>query len=265
LVGLQGEHVITLELKNKPLVEAILEVKWRVGNAPAPDPHYQLLLGRLYDRLQQDYPTHVALPTAQLPTEVAAQAGVVQHQLRPAPEDWPLVQIGPGVMSVNVTEKYSWPDFGPRCRAAVDALYAVHPSAGELHITSTMLRYIDAIDFDFTSLDALGFLAGKLKISVDLAQSLFDGTGVDRRASEIDVNLTFPSAQPRGRVRLRLVSGKRNQKPALIWETMVISRGRDVPTMPTGFDDWLESAHGLTHDWFFKMIEGELHERFSNG
>ena len=64
------------DLKNKPLVEAILEIRWHLvqppvtvqGPAqmmlPAADPHYRLLLGRLFDRLQKEYPVHEQLPTA---------------------------------------------------------------------------------------------------------------------------------------------------------------------------------------------------------
>lgn len=85
-------------LKNKPLVEAILEVKWAL-NAPAPnvslDPHYKLLMGRMFDRLSERYPTHEQLPTAMMPDEIAAY--LPQHRFRTGPEQWPLIQLGPGV------------------------------------------------------------------------------------------------------------------------------------------------------------------------
>ena len=47
------------ELKNKPLVEAILEIRWKLqGLPPGPqvDPHYKLLLGRLFDRHSRGIP-----------------------------------------------------------------------------------------------------------------------------------------------------------------------------------------------------------------
>ncbi len=77
------------------------------------------------------------------------------------------------------------------------------------------------------------------------------------------MNLVFPSQEPRGHMRLRLASGKKYEKPALIWETVVISSRPDAPNRPDKFGGWLESAHALTHDWFFKMIDGELLRRFS--
>lgn len=85
-------------LKNKPLVEAILEVKWAL-TSPTPgvqiDPHYKILLGRLYDKVCEQYPEHEQLPTATVPDEIVGHT--VQHRFRYAPNDWPLIQVGPGI------------------------------------------------------------------------------------------------------------------------------------------------------------------------
>jgi uncharacterized protein (TIGR04255 family) len=35
--------------------------------------------------------------------------------------------------------------------------------------------------------------------------------------------------------------------------------------MPASFSKWLDEAHDLTDEWFFKMIEGELERRFAGG
>jgi uncharacterized protein (TIGR04255 family) len=54
------------ELKNKPLVEAILELKWTLPAQATPgmegDPHYRLLLGRFSERVESSYPFHGPLP-----------------------------------------------------------------------------------------------------------------------------------------------------------------------------------------------------------
>ncbi|MBP8986104.1 MAG: TIGR04255 family protein [Syntrophobacterales bacterium] len=73
------------ELKNKPLVEAILEIRWKLQGLPSGpqvDPHYKLLLGRLFDRMLKDYPEHEQLPTANVPDELVGH--VVQHRFRVA-------------------------------------------------------------------------------------------------------------------------------------------------------------------------------------
>src|SRR5581483_2894612 len=115
-------------LKNKPLVEAILEVRWGlVSHAPGheSDPHYKLLLGRLYDRLQEKYPEHEQLPTAIIPDELVGH--VVQHRFRTSAKGWPLVQVGPGILTINSTAEYTWEDvFRPRSVDAVGRLYEAH-------------------------------------------------------------------------------------------------------------------------------------------
>jgi len=99
-------------LSKKPLVEAIFELRWKLQE-PTPgikiDPNYKLLVGGIYDKIRQSYPFYEQLPTSALPDEIAAY--VVQHRFRKATDGWPLVQIGPGVITVNDTEGYTWDDF----------------------------------------------------------------------------------------------------------------------------------------------------------
>ena len=139
------------KLTHPPLVEAILEVRWRLQEqAPgiAVDPKYKLLVGRLYDRLNGDYPFHEPLPSASMPDEMLGY--VAQHRFRTAAGAWPLVQVGPGLITLNDTQDYTWKAFEVRSRQLVDTLYRAYPDASTaLQVSSLQLRYIDAIPFDF--------------------------------------------------------------------------------------------------------------------
>jgi len=252
------------ELKNKPLVEAILEVRWKLqGSPPATqvDPHYKLLLGRLFDRMIGDYPEHEELPTASFPDELVGH--VVQHRFRKAPNSWPLVQVGPGVFTVNSTDDYRWPDFRPRVLSAVEKLYNAHPKVGDLKIANLILRYIDAVDFDYRVNNAFEFLRDKLKLSILLPRSLFDSTAVEDRPNGFTCQCSFRCQEPKGIVAIRFAAGKKGDAPAVIWETTVESTEDDLTEMPGAFEGWLDAAHKVTDDWFSKMIEGELERRFS--
>lgn len=252
------------ELKNKPLVEAILEIRWKLqGLPPGPqvDPHYKLLLGRLFDRIRKDYPEHEQLPTANVPDELVGH--VVQHRFRVAANSWPLVQVGPGVFTVNSTADYTWPDFRSRVLAAIEKLFDAHPKVDELKITNLILRYIDAVDFDYSGDNILEFLKDKLKVTFSLPINLFEGTDVERKPNGLTSHFSFRCHNPKGAITLRLATGQKENVPAVIWETTVESAGDDVPDMPKKFEGWLDAAHSLTDDWFFKMIEGELERRFS--
>jgi hypothetical protein len=46
-------------LKNKPLVEAIFEIKWglkQISEGLRVDPHYKILVGSLYAKIREEYP-----------------------------------------------------------------------------------------------------------------------------------------------------------------------------------------------------------------
>jgi uncharacterized protein (TIGR04255 family) len=253
------------DLKNKPLVEALLEVKWELPVQQVPgigeDPHYRLLLGRLSERVESDYPFHEALPTAQVPDALVAH--MAQHRFRVSRDGWPLVQVGPGLMTVNETEGYVWEDFRERCAQAVTNLFSAHPDKQKLRIQDLTLRYIDAVNVDFRQESAFKFLQEKMQTNILLPDALFDGERVKRNPTAFNWQASFPNELPGGLMTLRFAVGTHRDRPALIWETLVQTAREDISTLPDGFLSWLDQAHELTDDWFFKLIEGELERRFS--
>ena len=89
-----------------------------MGLAPVPntqvrrDPAYPLLYGRLYDRFKKDYAVVEDLPSVQAHPD--ASPYIVRHRMRKAAEKWPLVQVGPGVITVNEGKDYSWDESAKR-------------------------------------------------------------------------------------------------------------------------------------------------------
>lgn len=251
-------------LKNKPLVEAIFELRWELQE-PAPgmktDPHYKIIVGRIYDKVSNEYPFHEQLPTASMPDEIAGY--VVQHRFRKGKDKWPLIQIGPGIITVNDTEGYLWEDFEKRIIHSVNTLFEAYPDAkNNLIFNSVLLRYIDAIAFDFDKENIFNFLKEQMKTSINFYLKLFEGTGVKEQPLGFDLRASFVSTKPKGAVNLRFVRGKIKESDALIWETAVQSTSDDVPKNQDGIANWIKEAHDLTDDWFFKIIEGELLRRF---
>ena len=57
--------------------------------------------------------------------------------------------------------------------------------------------------------------------------------------------------------------GQKEGSPAVVWETVIQSSGVDVPHIPDDFGEWLDGAHAIADDWFFKLIDGELERRFA--
>jgi len=253
-------------LKNKPLVESILELRWELTSPAANvqvDPHYKFLLGRLYERLSDEYPEHEQLPSAMIPDEMSAH--MVQHRFRHAAADWPLVQIGPGIMTVNDTDKYLWEDFRARSLTAVEKLFEAHPNPQALKVDSLLLRYIDAVEFDCSADDVYAFLREKMKVTIALPENLFEDTPVQGTPSHFTWQSAHSCEEPRSVVTVRFATGQKDGAPALLWETMVHTQGPEVPVLPDGLAPWLDAAHRITDDWFFKLIAGELEARFNGG
>src|SRR5438034_9047205 len=95
-------------LKNKPLVEALVEIRWQLEPGSATglsrDPHYKFLLGKLFETVKARFPHHEELPAASVPEEMTSH--VVHHRFRKTPSGWPLIQVGPGIFSVNEAVRY---------------------------------------------------------------------------------------------------------------------------------------------------------------
>ncbi|QLA17176.1 TIGR04255 family protein [Desulfolutivibrio sulfoxidireducens] len=252
------------ELKNKPLVEAIFEMRWKlqgVPSGPQVDPHYKLFLGRLYDRLLTDYPEHEQLQTANIPDELVGH--MIQHRFRVEAGGWPLVQIGPGIFTVNSASDYSWIPFRKRVIASIEKLYEAHPKVSDLTVSNMVLRYIDAISFDFTKNNVYDFLREYLKMEVNFPDNLFLSTGVESRPANFTWQTSFNCQNPNGLISIRFATAHKDNAPVVVWETIVETIENDLPELPTHFCKWLDAAHAITDDWFFKMIEGELERRFS--
>jgi len=256
------------QLKNPPLVEVILEVRWELQDGPVPqtkaDPNYILLPGKLHDRLSNNYPYHEQLPQTSIPDEISPY--MVKHRFRHEKDGWPLIQVGPGILTVNHTKKYTtFDEFCPLAVSAVNQLFEVYPESESLKISSLLLRYIDAKEFDYKKDDVMTFLRDKMGVPLSLPGKLFETTGVEKVARNLMWNSSFPCRKPRGLATLKLATGVSNGRPALIWEQIVKSSHGDVPEMPKGFKNWIKDAHKVTESWFLSLIEGELEQEFNNG
>lgn len=251
------------ELKNKPLIEALMEIRWALqgeDSAPKTDPHFKILLGRLYDRVSESYPEVQQLPTARVPDEIFGSG--VQHRFRAKKNGWPLIQVGPGILTVNSTDDYTWEDFNPRAVDAVEKLFEAYPKKSDLRVSSLVLRYIDAVEFDYNQHNAFTYIEQFLKVKFQLPPNLF-AAGIQDRPTIFSWQTSHQCADPKGMVTLRFSSGQKDRHPAIVWETIIESAGQDLPAMPDCFQDWIDSAHDVTDDWFFKLIAGELERRFS--
>ncbi len=251
-----------VKLTNKPLVEAIFEIRWNLKKTDFGfiDPHYKIVVGRIYDKLSDEYPFHEQLATANMPDGMLEY--VIQHRFRKSENNWPLIQVGPGILVVNSTADYVWEDFEKRIIQAVSAFLDIYPdSKNTIKINKILLRYIDSINFDYNN-NIFKFLNDKLKIDVSIYKKLFENTDVNNKPRNFDLRFSYNSLKPKGIIDLRFKKGKNKDSDALIWETLIYSNSLEDTDIQKGISNWVKEGHILTDDWFFKLIEGELYERF---
>lgn len=256
-------------LKNKPLIEAMLELQWDLLESPRPmsaiDPGFRIFMGRYYDRMRGQYSHVEDLPASELPERIVPH--VARHQFWTGRGTWPVTQIGPGILTVNETDGYLWDTFRPRLVDAFKALTDSYPTEiSPLRLNQIVLRYIDSVQFnpDVSDVPMLAFLRGALHTNIAVDPLVFSDPKDAESPLGLTLSLTYRTQKPNGVVMLTLGNGTKGETPSIIWETKVASTGSDVPTSLLEFETWLDQAHTVSDQWFFALIRGRLLESFED-
>ena len=249
-------------LSNKPLVEAIFELKWDLSpyGDKNKDPHYRIIPGSIYAKIKDEYPFHEPLPTVNVPIEAASY--IIQHRFRKAENEWPLVQVGPGIITLNETEDYRWESFQDKICSLLQVFDDIYPEKENLQYSEVTLRYLDAINFEFEKEDVFDFLQKNMKTRIGLNQILFEKSGAKSKPLSFDLKFAFPVDYVHGVLHTRFRRGRKSESDAIIWETTTQSQDENVLQDIKNIEEWTNKAHELTDSWFFTMIEGELAQRF---
>lgn len=253
------------DLKNKPLVEAYVEIRWRLPEQEMGQSFdYKFLLGKLHDQIKGKFPYYEPLPSAHIPDEMAGHT--IQHRFRTQQDGWPVIQVGPGIFTFNETSEYIWARFKTDVLEVVEYYYSAYPQKEKLEPVSIFLKYIDDIQFDHTREDVREFLRDKLKVGIALPNGLFESGHIEHKPRSLNFEVSFPCDKPKGQAVVLFATGSSkkdgNESPSIIWYTTVLSIGNNVPIIPKGLENWLDSAHEITHDWFLKFSEGDLLRSF---
>lgn len=252
-------------LPRAPLVEALLELKWKLqatDRGTAIDPAYPLLPGSLYERVKSSFPFIERLPTAEVPDELTPQ--VVKQRFRRAKDGWPLLQVGPGVASLNFTTEYTWDTFSDVAREFYGQLLEAYWSAGMNRfpeIDSSMLRFINAVPLAAMPGDLLTALERRLHTHVALP-TIGHSPQITGEVSGLRLSVDYPLRSPKGTGSLKFGTGEHKGGMSFIWEESVHSLGEDVPRDRDAFHRWLTEAHSIAESWFFALVDTEFLREF---
>jgi uncharacterized protein (TIGR04255 family) len=262
-----------IKLKNNPLIEAWLEIRWQLVPGDVAnfmrDPGFPFALGAFYKNIKNEFGYREDLEASHAPDEMLPY--VVRHRFRPDKDKWPVLQLGPGVASVNFVDSYSWNAFSDLALYLREKLLDAYGET-ELKTQAVTLRYRNGEPFEYSSNNLLDFLRQNLNTSIALPVRIPGSVSSLPWPTSINVNSTFELIEPKGTGAVRFGTGKRGivseskKDELLIWELEVSSRNPDAPNLneKTEFVNWLTLAHSVIHEWFFSMVEGPLFRKYKD-
>ncbi len=241
-------------LPNAPLLEVIFELRWNALTQEATK-KWQYLHGDLYSLIRDKYPVRELINNVEVPKEILFhfQVGQPIHRFRPAQDTYPLVQLGPGLLTLNtVDRKYSWTEYSKNILDISNKFFEVHPIKDSLALN---LQYFDFFSFDFENSNVLDFLSKNLKI--DMKQGF---QVPNRNLDSLDLGLTY-NITTDSRIFIGLNKGINEGKDGLILRTMC--QGKNISPKIESIHDWIEKSHEMVSQLFKDMTSGEMYESFN--
>lgn len=235
-----------------PLVEVIFELRWNSTTKESLT-RYQYIHGDLYNKIKHKYSNRELLIPTEVPSEV--YVNTVAHRFRESPGKYPLIQVGPGVLTVNtIDEIYHWPEFENEIINIVDDFLEIHPFK-DVDKVSPLLQYFDFLAFDFTKHDIYNFLLENLHI--DISQSFLKTT-----AKPHNLNLSFFYQTEVGELVLTISQGKdKLENEGIMIRTLV--KGMGMASDSEKIKLWLAHAHEFCSQLFKDMTKGDMYNNFT--
>ena len=250
-MNLKDGHIA--KLSKAPLQEVIFEAFWELDvdekSRTQYDPGYELAQGVFSNCLSKDFPHHVKIAPQLVPLQLLNHKPV--HQFWRAPNEWPVIQLGPGILAANVTEKnYVWETlFRPVILQALDALLESYKQIPKFQKLS--MRYIDAVEIDGTEKDSfLQFIESNLQINVKRA---FDIPGKIKGKSIQQVYSLSDDSQ----LQIAISNGMKKNKRAVVWQTVIV---KEKVFSSDEIREWITYAHATISDLFKRMLRKEYYD-----
>jgi uncharacterized protein (TIGR04255 family) len=263
-----------IKLESNPLLEAWLEIRWQLEPTNIPnfsrDPNFPFALGVFFSNVKNEFGYREPLGPSHAPEDMLPY--VVRYRFRPGKDEWPLLQLGPGVATVNFTEPYTWDHFEEKALYLRERLLDAYGKT-ELKPQLVVLRYRNGEPLEYGSNNLLDFFNEDLNTSITLPAHIPGFVSSVTWPTSANISFTFDLLEPKGTGTLRLGTGSRQRidktnqeitEQMVIWQLEVASGGNDAPalTEEDEFAHWLTSAHAVIHEWFFSLIEGPLFRRY---
>jgi uncharacterized protein (TIGR04255 family) len=244
-----GGHIA--KLPKAPLQEVIFELYWDMDynelGVPL-DPRFEIAQGVFAGLIEKDFPFRKRTVPEGFPVNIYPKT---IHQFWKADKSWPVVQIGPGIIAVNDTDKnYHWDkSFFPLIKYSCEQLFKAYKN--EIYFNKISIRYIDAVEIN--DKNPLDFINSNFKVEV---KSSFEISGLLTGANISQVFRLADDSQ----LSIVISNGlKNNGSAAMIWQSQI--QKEQTFTLDEVFD-WTHSSHKVLSDLFKKVITPEFYGSF---
>jgi uncharacterized protein (TIGR04255 family) len=235
-------------LPNAPLIEVIFELRW---NPLSVDDQY--LHGDLYPLINSKYPYREV--TNQIIPGPIPISGII-HRFRVAQNDYPLVQVSQGLITVNtIDSKYSWNEYEMWITDVLEKFDSISP-LNKRQSVRLALHYIDLIKFDFDNSDVYKFLSERLHINI--SQSFYKPETTSK-----NIGLVWFFENQLGALTIGINRGQNQAGDNGIGIQSVLNSNEIKPEIEE-IKTWLKSAHIVMSKLFKNMTEGQLQHDFSS-
>lgn len=235
------------KLPNAPLVEVIFEIRWNFNPATT---DLSAVTDCLYGMFKPELPyrEYSAMP---LPSGMTLPMKLEKTYFRKAAGEYPLVQVAPGIVSVNTVDAvYEWDDFARFTESVVARLASCEDVTRNM--AGVSLKYLDFYEFDFEHGDVCGF------ISDNFSFSLGNDAAIGLRPLSVNVQTNYQT--PLGIFSVNISRGGVGGKAGIVMNTSV---SLDYPVFrPEKLKGWLDGAHETLSGYFKKVTEGKMYNSF---
>jgi uncharacterized protein (TIGR04255 family) len=260
------------QLPNAPLTEVVFEMRWDVVASPNPrisfDPGYPFVFDALTDFARQNgFDRSVDM---QSPAYSGLKNSISRRFYR-GDDDFPLLQIGPGIFAVNDSSQYDWDSFLRLAEKGAGIIYRNYPKFKEFQffINHLELRYIDVFEEDLIgSSDFVEFVDRATRMNLELSPFLNKKSAFERdKRMRIQVDADVKGMKDTIFV-LELGTAERESTPVIRLESKVITRSERViqigsPKMANEKTrEWLRKSHDITSPFFKDFIKEEILTKF---
>ncbi len=246
------------KLPHAPLQEVIFEIRWKLDFDSVTqsyiDKDFQFAFANFSSLSKNKLSHKINLKPSSVPDILFINRPI--YQFWAAENQYPVFQLGPGVFTVNETEKnYEWKNYRSLILEGIEWLknsYSI-----KLDFSIVELRYIDAIEVDDDNQkDLTKFIGDNLKI--EISNNIFPG-----KLNDIQLHQRY-KIDNENYLSLLIANGvkNKNQSKAVILQT---SYSKTSNISMENLSTWIDKAHDTCSSLFKEMISKNLYEQFNKG